>query len=288
MKLHLSIAVLACALGVAIAPVAIASQEPSTQGHTRDLVIKSLPPKSPAKLTVTSPAFKEGADIPYENTQYRGNVFPGLSWTKGPAGTRSYAVIVQGESLTRPGAATSIHLTLFNVPANVATLKPGMTEPPAGATYGQNIHGVNQHYAGPHAHTPAKNGYHYQVFALDTGLKLYPATTFDEMVTAMTGHVLASGDLMGVSARDPNATDAPLNAGPTRIETGLISGVSGRDRSIMVYKGIPYAAPPVYTYITGCTTPRAIPGGRAMGRKYSSFSITSISGISSGLTRTGK
>jgi para-nitrobenzyl esterase len=154
-------------------------------------------------------------------------------------------VIVQGESLSHSGAATSIHLTLFNLPASVITLKPGMTAPPAGAAYGENIHGVNQPYAGPHTHTAAKSGYHYQVFALDTVLQLDAAVTFNAMMHAMTGHVLASGDLIGVSARDPNATDAPLKDGPTRIETGFISGVPGREPSVMVYKGIPYVAPPV-------------------------------------------
>jgi para-nitrobenzyl esterase len=101
MKPHFFIAMLACTLCFAIASLSVAGQEPPALGHTRDLVIKALPPGSSAKLKVTSPAFKEGADIPYENTQYRGNVFPGLSWTKGPAGTRSYAVIVQGESVKK-------------------------------------------------------------------------------------------------------------------------------------------------------------------------------------------
>jgi len=63
----------------------------------KDLAIKALVPASGATLAVTSPAFKDNADIPYENTQYRGNIFPGLSWTPGPAGTKSYAVFVQGQ-----------------------------------------------------------------------------------------------------------------------------------------------------------------------------------------------
>ena len=39
-----------------------------------------------AKLTVSTPAFKAGEQIPFENTQYRTNTFPGITWTKGPAG----------------------------------------------------------------------------------------------------------------------------------------------------------------------------------------------------------
>lgn len=235
----------AVALSFVAAPVIVAGQQPPALGHTAELAAKRLTPATGGKLTVTSPSFKDGGDIPYENTQYRGNVFPGLTWSEGPGETRSYAVIVQGESLNHAGAATSIDLTLFNIPARLTELQPGMTTPPVGATYGENIHGINQPYAGPHTHTAVKSGYHYQVLALDTVMQLDPAITYEALMKAMTGHVLASGDLMGVSARDPNATDAPLKDGPTRTKTGLISGIAGRDASILVYKGIPYAAPPV-------------------------------------------
>lgn len=247
MKIHSRMTIVASAFYLAIATLSVAAQE-AAMGHTKDLVTQSLPAKSDAKLTVTSPAFKDGADIPYENTQYRGDIFPGLAWTKGPQGTKSYVVIVQGTSLNRPaggGGGTSIHLTLWNIPTSVTSLKPGMTDPPAGATYGQNIHGINHAYAGPHTHTSNPNGYHYQVFALNSTLDLPPATDFNAMVDAMTGHVLASGDLMGTSARDPQSDDKPLSAGPIKIETGLLSGVPGKSRGITVYKGVPYAAPPV-------------------------------------------
>src|SRR6476469_10061643 len=59
------------------------------------LALTNAPAKGSAKLTVTSPAFKNMGDIPFENTQYQGNKFPGLRWTAGPTGTKSYAVIMQ-------------------------------------------------------------------------------------------------------------------------------------------------------------------------------------------------
>lgn len=64
--------------------------------------IVELPPKSPAPLVVTTPAFKPGGDIPFENTQYRSNIFPGLSWTAGPAATKAYVVILQDTDSGRP------------------------------------------------------------------------------------------------------------------------------------------------------------------------------------------
>jgi para-nitrobenzyl esterase len=220
-----------------------AEQEAPGLGHSRTLQIKALTPTTDTKLTVTSPAFKEGADIPYENTQYRGNLFPGLNWTKGPAGTRSYVVMVQAASLERPDQAGSIHLTLFNIPASVTGLKAGMSDPPAGSTYGPNIHGFNHAYAGPHTHTATPSGYHYEVFALDTTLDLAPATNFDPIVDAMNGHVLASGEVMGKSARDPESQDQNINSAPIKIESGLLQGVRGR--GVTIFKGVPYAAPPV-------------------------------------------
>ena len=231
MKNRFCIFAVAGGFAFAAAAVFASGQQPPTIGHTGDLVIKTLSPRITSELKVTSPSFKTGDDIPYEYTQYRGNIFPGLTWTSGPAGTRSYAVIVQGESLSRAGAATSIHLTLFSIPGNVTTLKKGMDSPPPGSTYGPNVHGQNQPYAGPHTHTAAKNGYHYEVFALDSMLDLKPNVEFDALVAAMKGHVLASGELVGVSARDPEAPPDPpavhaADPAPIHIESGLLVGVS--------------------------------------------------------------
>jgi para-nitrobenzyl esterase len=36
-----------------------------------------------------------------------------------------------------------------------------------------------------------------------------------------------------------------LSAAPIRLETGLVEGVAGRDPTVTVYRGLPYAAPPV-------------------------------------------
>lgn len=167
-------------------------------GHANQLALAKVPAKSASPLTVTSPAFKEGGKIPVQNTQYGANLFPGLAWTRGPRGTQSYAVVVQGDPVA--GSATSIHLTLFNIPSSTTKLGAGLQDAPKGATYGPNVHGLNQAYAGPHPHTGAQQRYHLQVFALDTALSADPNTDFVSLESAMTGHVLASGELVGVAA----------------------------------------------------------------------------------------
>ena len=172
-------------------------------GHTDGLLLEQLRPRDGGSLTVRSQAFNDGADIPFENTQYRGNVFPGLRWTPGPSATRSYVVIMQGENLK--GSLTSIHLTLYNIPAALTHLEAGMTSAPPGASYGPNVHGLNQAYAGPHPHTPVRQRYHLQVFALNARLQAAPDLSFEALKAGMRGHVLASGELVGWAARDPQA-----------------------------------------------------------------------------------
>jgi para-nitrobenzyl esterase len=166
-----------------------------------------VPAKGGARLSVTTPAFRDGADIPFENTQYRGNVFPGLAWSKGPAGTKSYAVIMQDGGYKGRDGYPFLHWTLFNIPPNVTKLAPGMapTANPPGSVYGPNFRGANQPYLGPRTPPGPKHPYHLQVFALDTTIPVDAGTTIVDLTKAMDGHVLASGEVVGLGSVDPNA-----------------------------------------------------------------------------------
>jgi len=81
-KIHLCLALLAGAIVVDTTAMVAAGQQAVTMGHATELIDKTLPPTTTAALTVTSLSFKNGSDIPHENTQYGGNIFPGLSWTR--------------------------------------------------------------------------------------------------------------------------------------------------------------------------------------------------------------
>jgi para-nitrobenzyl esterase len=168
MKVQLSAATVAALLSGAVAPAVSAQQAPpATEVGAALLASATVPAKASATLTVSSPAFPAGGDIPFENTQYRGNVFPGLSWTAGPTGTKSYVLIMQDADIMVRGAPI-LHWTLVHIPATVVKLDAGMTAPPAGAQYGPNIRGANQPYMGPRTPAGPKHRYHFQIFALDT------------------------------------------------------------------------------------------------------------------------
>ena len=187
----------------AVSGAASAQVSRSTPGQPEArTALELMPAKS--KLTVTTPAFKDGEQIPFENTQYRTNTFPGLTWSKGPAATKSYVIIMQDNSLLLRGAPI-LHWTMFNIPANVTKLDKGMTSQPAGATYGPNYKGKEQPYLGPRTPPGPKHHYHLQVFALDTQAPAEASGSLQVLTEAMNGHVLASGELVGLAQADPAA-----------------------------------------------------------------------------------
>ncbi len=213
MKRTLIAGLTAAALGLGLAATAIAQQPPpAVEQGLSALALTTIPAKGGAKLTVTSPSFQPGADIPFEYTQYRGNTFPGLTWTAGPAGTRSYALIMQDTDAMVRGAPI-LHWTMYNIPST--SLAKGMTAPPQGASYGPNIRGANQAYMGPRTPAGPKHRYHFQIFALDTTLIADPAMTYDSLTAAMKDHVLASGEVVGLGQVDPAAPPpAPRGGAP--------------------------------------------------------------------------
>ncbi len=205
MKPGIFTAAAAALLAAAVAPAAHAQQSPpppATEVGAPQLALANLPAKSGARLNVTTPAFKDGGDIPFENTSWRANVFPGLAWTAGPAGTKSYAVIMQdGDAMSR--GAPILHWTMVNIPATMKQLDAAMSVPPAGAEYGPNIRGPAHAYMGPRTPVGPKHRYHLQVFALDTTIPSDALATYAELTAAMNGHVLASGEVIGLGQAPP-------------------------------------------------------------------------------------
>ena len=205
MRVPASTTLVALLVGTTVASITNAQQPPAeTEVGASMVALVTLKPKGDTKLEVTSPAFAPGADIPFENTQYRGNVFPGLEWTRGPALTKSYVVIMQdGDFLVRDMPV--LHWTMGNIPPTVTKLAAGMTGPPDGAQYGPNVRGPNHAYMGPRTPSGPKHRYHFQIFALDKTLSPDAFATYESLTAAMKGHVLASGEVVGLGQIAPQS-----------------------------------------------------------------------------------
>jgi Raf kinase inhibitor-like YbhB/YbcL family protein len=214
MKKHVSIIALATAMGL-VAPAFAQSPPPVDPDPGTSLLVTVTNPAK-AKLTVTTPGWKSGDDIPFQYTQYQGNNFPGLEWTKGPASTKSYAIIMQDSGMVMRGSPI-LHWSIVNVPADVTKLAAGMKpeEKPAAAIYGPNYRGATQPYRGPRTPPGPKHRYHIQVLALDTTLQAdFAPKSYDELIAPLKDHVVASGEVVGLGQADPSAPPPPPRPQP--------------------------------------------------------------------------
>ena len=202
-----SLTLAAATAAALLAGAALAEAPPPTPvaAGAAYVAIGLLPARGGARLKVSSPAFAEGGDVPFENTGWRGNVFPGLTWSRGPTGTRSYVALLQDADGLLGGNDAILHWTMYDIPAEVTTLAPGMTAPPPGAVAGPNRNGASGRYLGPRTGAGPKHRYPFQVFALDVTIPADPALSWPALKAAMAGHVLASGQTVGLGQLDPTA-----------------------------------------------------------------------------------
>jgi Raf kinase inhibitor-like YbhB/YbcL family protein len=140
------------------------------------------------KLTVTSPVFKNGELMPKKYSQYGENVNPPLDITGIPAQTKTLSVIVTDIDI--PFGITITHWIIWNIPpANQ------IEENSAPGIQGRNSRRRNA-YMGPRPPL-GTHRYLFEVYALDTELKLDSDASRKEVEKAMQNHVLAKGELLG-------------------------------------------------------------------------------------------
>jgi len=151
------------------------------------------------KLTVTSTAFPEGGKIPAKYTCDGANISPPLSWTKGPEGTKSYALIADDPDAPM---GTWVHWVMYNVPVSVTSLPENV--PKSEKLKEGSVQGTNDFkrdgYGGP-CPPGGTHRYYFKVYALDTVIKAGPGLTKKKLLGEMEGHILGQGELMGKYSR---------------------------------------------------------------------------------------
>src|ERR1700674_2188247 len=160
--------------------------------------------KAPAGpgLTLTTPAFADGAEIPARFTQSDPKtVSPRLQWHNIPPKTVSFALIMHDPDVAVQRKTDDVlHWLVFNIPMSArerAENVPPEAKLPDGTIQGKNQGGVVG-YRGPGA--PAAGPHHHytiELFALDTKLDLGPDATRPDVLKAIDGHILGKGVVMG-------------------------------------------------------------------------------------------
>jgi len=194
---------LVCGCGDADLPKTTSPEAAKTNGGSAEKEVEKT-------MKLTSTGFEHGARLADTYTVEGEDASPPLSWSDGPEGTKSFALICDdpdAPSPKDPAEEPWVHWVLFNIPADVRGLPQGVsreTEPEEvpGALQGANSW-PSVGYRGP-APPPGSgpHRYFFKLYALDTTLELSGGTaTKAELLHAMSGHVLATGELMGVYER---------------------------------------------------------------------------------------
>jgi Raf kinase inhibitor-like YbhB/YbcL family protein len=154
------------------------------------------PSDGPSTMTLTSTAFAAGMTIPAAHTCEGTNVSPPLSWTAGPAGTLSYAIVFTDKS------NGLVHSGIYDIPPTIVSLpmnveKVANPSNPAGAKQVQAYNNVNG-YAGP-CPGPMEHTYEFMLYAVDVAALPGIMTTQKgaALVTALQAHDLATTTLSG-------------------------------------------------------------------------------------------
>lgn len=154
-------------------------------------------------FSLSSPAFEPDAPIPPQHTCDGDDLSPALRWTDPPAGTKSFALIVDDPDAPDPAAPRRIwvHWLRYNIPADARALPEA-----AGNTRGAHVHDAltDDNSLGYHGPCPpiGRHRYYFRLYALDAMLPvLGPKARRGELERAMQGHVLGTAVLMGTYAR---------------------------------------------------------------------------------------
>jgi len=150
-------------------------------------------------LIVKSSAFTDGQEIPRRHTCEGEDVSPPLAWSGAPAGTKTFALIVDDPDAPDPKAPqmTWVHWVLYNLPATAAALPEGVKPAalPAGTREGKNDW-KRTGYGGP-CPPIGRHRYFHKLYALDAALADLGTPGKAELERAIKGHVLARAELVG-------------------------------------------------------------------------------------------
>jgi Raf kinase inhibitor-like YbhB/YbcL family protein len=172
-------------------------------------------------FTLTSTAFADGAEIPVKYSCNGQNISPALDWSGSPAGTASFALIMDDLDAVYTHwvifnlppdiqgllDAVYTHWVIFNLPPDIQGLPeavPKDEELADGALQGKTGSGGVGYPTGYFGPCPPKgppHHYRFTLYALDTLLDLTAGASKAELLQAIQGHILGQAQLIGIYKR---------------------------------------------------------------------------------------
>lgn len=182
-------------------------------GQNAAAALPDQPRSSDGVFFLTSPEVEDGAEVPADYTGDGSGATLPLQWKGAPAGTKSYALIMDHRD---PRGEMKWYWTLYDLPGDLTSLP-------------KNVEGVGKvgtgfkgkvGYEPPHSQGPGAKTYVLNLYALSAPLEIGQSPGGigrTELLAAMQGKVLASSSLRIVNASSGD--------GPVRREKPPVQGV---------------------------------------------------------------
>ena len=158
-------------------------------------------------MTISSPAFRNGATMPQRYSGEGANVSPPLRWRGVPEATRQLVLVCED-----PDAPTDqpwVHWLVYNLSPEVDSIPEGLSSQPVitdpvSLYQGKNSWSDSRNigYRGPLP--PRRDGVHhykFRLFALRGELDVPPGADRSTLDEAMQGQVIAETELIGTYSR---------------------------------------------------------------------------------------
>ena len=161
-------------------------------------------------FVLSSPAVKDGGQLPVEYTGDGESSTLPLEWTGAPAGTKSFALIMHHIAPDK----TKWYWIIYNIPAKVKILPKNVKN--VGKLGNNSVNGRVE-YAPPHSKGPGPKKYIYTIYALSAApkIKVKPAEVNREvLLSAMEGLVLGKAEMSVIYERFISSEDGESRSGP--------------------------------------------------------------------------
>lgn len=157
-----------------------------------------------SSFTITSTAFTANGEIPKAYTCSGKDISPALQWTDPPAGTKSFAIVMEDPDAQPVVGYTWIHWVAYNIPPSTRGLKEGLPKtaaltPAEGAVMLQGVTSFKSPgYGGPCP--PEGTGvhhYHFTLYALSIPPELPEGMTKKMLLASIRGKITGEAKLTG-------------------------------------------------------------------------------------------
>jgi Raf kinase inhibitor-like YbhB/YbcL family protein len=151
-------------------------------------------------LELNSSAFKDSEFIPKKYTCQGEDVSVPLEWRDVPAHTESFALICDDPDAP---AKTWVHWVVYDIPPEKTSLEEGIAKEEIltdGSKQGLTDFG-DIGYGGPCPPPGKAHRYVFKLYCLDSMLNLKPGLTKQELLEAISGHIIQQAQLTGLYRR---------------------------------------------------------------------------------------